>query len=210
MPLKPDYATLAEFKRYVRIDAADVTDDDELQGALSAASRAIDDATDRQFGVLSAAAARYITPVWSDDLGKWTLPIDDLMDSTGLVVKSDLDDDGVFETTIAAGDRYLWPIDAPALGRPWSHIVLRSTAQFMLRSGSVEVTALYGWTAVPATIKTATLLQASRFYKRRDAPFGIAGSPELGNQIRLLPKADPDVEVMVRDYRVWSMMTTVG
>lgn len=56
---------------------------------------------------------------------------------------------------------------------------------------------------VPPTITAACLLQASRFWKRRDAPFGIAGSPVLGNEMRLLAKLDPDVEVMLWNYVNW-------
>lgn len=53
---------------------------------------------------------------------------------------------------------------------------------------------------VPSTIKLATLMQAGRWAKRRDAPFGIAGSPETGSEMRLLAKLDPDVEVMLGGY----------
>jgi hypothetical protein len=75
----------------------------------------------------------------------------------------------------------------------------------------VQVTATWGWTAVPATIKKATLLQASRFYKRRDAPFGVAGSPDMGSEMRLLAKVDPDVEVMLGDYRrKWGAVGSSG
>jgi hypothetical protein len=62
------------------------------------------------------------------------------------------------------------------------------------------VTAVWGWTAVPTSVKQATLLQASRFHKRRHAPFGVAGSPEMGSEIRLLSRVDPDVSVALRDF----------
>jgi hypothetical protein len=64
----------------------------------------------------------------------------------------------------------------------------------------VKVTALWGWTAVPVAVKQATLLQASRFFSRRHSPYGVAGSPELGSEIRLLARVDPDVGVSLRDY----------
>lgn len=56
---------------------------------------------------------------------------------------------------------------------------------------------------VPDSIKLACLLQASRFFIRREAPFGIAGSPEAGSELRLLAKVDPDVEVILGPYRSW-------
>jgi len=46
--------------------------------------------------------------------------------------------------------------------------------------------------------KVATVLQANRLLKRRHAPFGVAGSPELGSELRLLARVDPDVAVSLR------------
>jgi hypothetical protein len=43
-------------------------------------------------------------------------------------------------------------------------------------------------------------MQASRLLSRRDAPFGIAGSPEMGSEMRLLAKLDPDVDLLVQPY----------
>lgn len=57
--------------------------------------------------------------------------------------------------------------------------------------------------AVPVSIHFATLVQAARLVKRRDAPFGVVGSPEMGNELRLLARLDPDVEVLVANHRVW-------
>lgn len=59
-------------------------------------------------------------------------------------------------------------------------------------------------TTIPDSIVMACLLQAGRFYKRRDALFGIAGSPEMGNEMRLLAKLDPDVALLVKSaYDMW-------
>lgn len=57
---------------------------------------------------------------------------------------------------------------------------------------------------VPDVIQMATLLQAARFFKRKGAPFGIAGSPEMGSELRLLSRLDPDVELMLfGQRRIW-------
>jgi hypothetical protein len=55
--------------------------------------------------------------------------------------------------------------------------------------------------AVPDGVVLACLLQASRWYKRRDAPFGIAGSDLMGAAMRLAAKVDPDVAVLLSTYR---------
>lgn len=203
--LHPDYATLDDLRAYLRItEVADVEADLPLALAINAASRAVDRATDRQFGVLSTAAARYYRPVWSEVHGKWLAHIDDLMSISGISVKADTNDDAVYETTIT--DYRLWPLNAASDEQPWREIVFGSGASLGTQEGSIEITALWGWSAVPATVKNATLIQASRFYKRRDSPFGIAGSPELGNELRLLAKVDPDVAVMLMPFRRWEMV----
>jgi len=46
----------------------------------------------------------------------------------------------------------------------------------------------------------ATLIQASRLFVRRQSPFGIAGSPDLGT-VRLSSRVDADVEALLRPFR---------
>jgi hypothetical protein len=200
--LHPDNVDIDEVRAYVRItDPTDNVDDSVLSLAISAASRLIDNATDRQYGLGGDAFARYYTPCYSPTLGRYEAEIDDLMSSTGLVVKTDLEYDGVYETTIT--DYVLHPRNAPSDYKPWTKLVFGQGVTTSYREGSLEVTAVWGWTAVPEAIKTATLIQASRFYKRRDAPFGVAGSPAMGNELRLLAKLDPDVEMLLLPFRSW-------
>lgn len=55
-------------------------------------------------------------------------------------------------------------------------------------------------TPVPSSIKLACMIQASRWYKRQDSPFGVLGSQEFGNYTRLLSQFDPDVQMLLNDY----------
>lgn len=200
MALFPDYCTLAELRSFVRIsDAADTGEDTHLSAAITAASRAIDHTTRRQFGLVAAPAARYYTPYVSDVYGR-VIDIDDLMTTTSLVVKTDLDDDHVYENTITA--YRLWPLNAAGNSKPWTRLAFDTTASVSGNTGSVEVTASWGWTSVPATVKEAALIQASRFYKRKDSPYGVAGADAMGNSIRLLARVDPDVYTMLLPYTV--------
>lgn len=196
MALHPDYCTSAELKAYITTVSA--TDDSRIALAITAASRAIETATDRQFGVLSVAAARYYSVCRYGD-GRYIAEVDDFQSAAGLVVKFDLDDDYTYETTTTAFRKL--PLNAASDTLPWTQLAFNSGTTVSLTKDALEVTALWGWTAVPDTIKQATLLQASRFFKRKDAPFGVAGSPEMGNELRLLAKCDPDVEVMIQAYR---------
>lgn len=59
MAWKPDYATVAQLKAFARIPVGDTIDDVEIGFAVSAASRAVDQATNRQFGVVDEPEVRY-------------------------------------------------------------------------------------------------------------------------------------------------------
>lgn len=193
MPWAPDYITTAELKRYLRIDVADTQDDLDLADAITAASRAVDFTTERQFGQVAAPEARLYTARYDCSRGLWVIKTDDLQDATGLTV------------TTTGGSINLFakqPVNAAQRGRVWTRLVVdkANTTTIKGTENEVTVTARWGWTAVPVTIKQATKLQASRIFKRRDAPFGVAGSPDAGSEIRLLDRVDPDVAVTIRPY----------
>lgn len=202
-----DYATLAELKHYVKIPDDDTEDDAELALDLTAASRAVDRACLRQFGKSAAAEDRYFTAQWDRWLQAWVIRVDDITDSTGLTLAYDSAGDATYGGAITA--YRLLPRNAAAKGRPWEEIqVLRSSSVMPSGTdGAIKVHSLFGWSAVPSTVKLATLLQASRFAARRDSPYGVAGSPDAGSELRLLAKVDPDVAVMLAGYRrKWGMV----
>jgi hypothetical protein len=123
--------------------------------------------------------------------------VDDFMSVTSLAIASDMDADAVYEQTI--DDFVKLPLNAAANLRPWTDLQLNEFGS--ANEGSLRVTALWGWTAVPDPILEATLLQASRFATRRSSPYGVAGSPDMGNELRLLSKLDPDVKMMLVPFR---------
>ena len=193
MAWAPDYVTVGDLRSYRRL--GDAGDDVELALAVTSASRAIDEATGRQFGKTDGAETRTYDAGWSDEHGLYVVEIDDVMNLTGFVAT----------VSGAAVTNYrLWPRNAAQQGRPWERMYLRSVTPDPLGCGlgTVDITANpWGWTAVPTTIKNASLLQASRLFADRNAPFGVAGSPDMGNEMRLLAKVHPDVEVMVTPYK---------
>lgn len=191
MAWAPDYATEDDLRDYLRVD--DLEDAVQAALAITTASRAVDDHANRQYGKLDAVAARVYT-AWPDyERGRWVVTIDDLMSTAGLVVTVD---------GIAVTDYDLEPVNAAADGRPWTSLAFTDDSEATPTGAvhEVSITAVWGWTAVPDPVKQATLLQASRLLKRRDAPFGVAGSPELGSEMRLLAKVDPDVAVALRGW----------
>lgn len=194
MAWAPDYCTAAELKSWMRITVN--TEDTLLGFTVTAASRAVDGYCNRQFGSVTPAVTRYYQ--WDGTCDGWraVLLIDDLQTVTDLVVATDDDDDGTADTTLTLGTDFdLWPLNAAADGVPWTGIMLRPSAPvtFPKVPRAVHVTAKFGWTAVPDAVVQATLMQGARFFSRRNAPFGVAGSPELGSEVRLLEKLDPDL-----------------
>lgn len=201
MAWSPGYCTVEELQA---LTGSDAEEHEVLMGlAIEAASRAVDQATNRQFGKVAQAEARTYTARYDKRQGHWFIEIDDLMSVTNLAVAYDDNGDQVYDRSIT--DYRLAPFNAASEGRPWTKLIVRSSSAVQPTSadGAVQVTALWGWTAVPDTVKQATLIQAHRFFMRRDAAFGVAGSPDLGNELRLLSKLDPDVAVMLTRYVRW-------
>ena len=52
----------------------------------------------------------------------------------------------------------------------------------------------------PFPIVQACYLMTARLFKRREAPFGTAGSAEMGT-LTVVPKIDPDIRSILNDYR---------
>lgn len=202
MALYPDYVTASELKAQLRV--TDSADDAAVAIAVTAASRAIDHACNRQFGLNGSAAARVYH--WQGHCidGRLAVPIFDLMTTTALVVKVDQGDDGTYETTLTLNtDFFLWPDNAAGDVKPWTYLLFGSQAQVYPHgvARELEVTANWGWSTVPTIVKQACLIQAARFFVRRDSAYGVAGSPEIGSEVRLLDRLDPDVAMMLAAVR---------
>lgn len=187
MPWKPDYTTLAPTKEYLRV--ADTVDDTQLAVWITAASRAIDRKTNRQFGSVAAPVTRTYrrTPAYDPTTGLWLLEIDDLQDATGLTING---------VAYASAGATLLPDNAAADGVPYERVgmgswpVASSPGAPMLNTLTSQ---RWGWPAFPTQVPAAVWLQINRWASRRDSPYGIAGSPDQGSEMRLLAKLDPDV-----------------
>lgn len=194
MSWAPNYVTEAEMRAFLRINDSD--DDVQLGVAITAASRAIDRHANRQFGVVAAAEERFYTGQYDRHRCRWLVDVDDFMTVTDLVVEVD----GTAVTTFVKEPR-----NAAAEGEPWTSLVFDLDSP-VVPTGAVDevsVTALWGWTSVPTAVKQATYLQASRFFARRDSPYGIAGSPDAGSELRLLARLDVDVATSLGPYLRW-------
>lgn len=182
-----EYIELALLKAELNIPAEDETRNTSLTLNIQAASLAIDDRCGRSFGVDETPTTR-VVPTRGNVLversyGTWAgtrLLVPDI--STEAITV-----DGVTGFEPRFDGRPGWPITSLYLpSRAWS-------------GTSVSITALWGWAAVPATIRQACLLQALRYARRPGSPEGVAGSAEWG--LIAIPRLDPDVRALVEPYR---------
>lgn len=186
------YVDLATLKT-----ALGITDSDRdvlLSQAIEAASASIDERCGRTFGRDEEPSPRVFSVrgrvVRQEDCTH-LLMIDDVADLDGFKVETG----GPGDWTEITGYETA-PDNALSRGRPVTGLV----RPFWSSVGKVRVTAVWGWPDVPAQIVQATLLQASRLYRRKDSPEGVAGSAEWG--LVRVPSLDPDVRALVEPFRL--------
>ena len=177
-----------------------------IETAIVEACGAIDLHCGQAFTKDVAATARMYAP--ADVCSAW---VDPFWSTTDLVVKTDVDDDGVFETTVAAADYELDRFGgarAHLLGAPYDTV--RSLAAafpvYGRRRLTLQVTATWGWAAVPSNVSAAAKILAHDLWKRKDVAFGVAtsgvaefGGMRIGRDV--LAQVAPLVSPFVRTDR---------
>lgn len=191
-----DYVTLANAKAYLRI--ADTADDAYITSLITAASRTIDDHCGRQFSQDATVSARVYSTSYTD-----LVSVDDISTITGLILKTDHDNDGVYETTWSSTDYQMEPLNWLTQGRAVYQI--RSTQRSYWfpvwhQTSAIQVTARWGWPAVPEPVAEACLLQVARLHMRRQSPGGVIVSPDLQAE-RIYAAVDPDAKVLLQPFR---------
>ena len=206
----PVYIDADTFKQTAGLGATSYADAD-VDVALAAASRAVDDVTSRRFWPdADATQVRYFDIV-RDDI----VEIEDLITLTSVAV--DANADGVYETTwTSPTDFTLEPVNAPADGRPYER--LRFMHQWYgvatgwagigdwpwwrrqwptIGRNAVKITGQFGWESVPSQVVTATSIIASRLLLRsREAPFGVVGGGLDAQAVRIA-STDPDLTLLL-------------
>lgn len=206
MTITNGYATLAQM--YAELDITDTKYDPKLETAIAAASRQIDGHTGRRFWQDATVVDRQYFPS-----STVYVEVDDISTTTGLVVKIDTNDDGTFAQTLTITTNYIVaPVNAPDMVpvQPYTQIRLvdRGVSAFPnWGSGrpSVQVTAKFGWPAIPDDVVKACLVQAVMLFKSSEAPFGAVqlGFDQSGVQRmsgRLHPVAVGLLEPYVKQY----------
>lgn len=208
MTWAPDYCTVPDVKGYLRI--SDTADDVLLGLWVTAASRAVDKNCGRQFGQVATSEDRVYEAHFDSHIGCWVVEVDDLYGSTITVTGPD---------SHAITDFEFGPVNALVKGKVYERLLLTRPVSAAFPGGwwgwpyatvvqsnrqRVKVTvssAQWGWPSVPPAVKVATMLQAARLSARRDAPFGVAGSPADGSEVRLFAQLDPDLVTSLAAFK---------
>ena len=190
------YTTLQDVKTGLQIE--DSNDDTDIQAAIISASRMIDDYCQRGFyqeGTLAAPVTKYYSPV-----NPWYLEIDDLIQPTE--IRSRANQTGAFNTVWDLDTDLMYePVNNPEIGRPVTRLLAIQTYVFpYFFPQTVKITGVWGYSSIPVEVQMACKIQAARLFVRKQSPFGIAGSVELGT-VRLSSRLDPDVEMLLKTFR---------
>lgn len=172
-----NYITDAELKAQLSIN--DTVDDTQVALAATAATRRVNALTGREFEPDTSATSRVYEP-----LNIYRVLIDDAHEITSVKTGPG---DGTYTTTLTVTTDY-WtkPLDGIGAdlmaGWPASSI---ETEGILLKHRAcrptVQVTAKWGWAAVPEAVKQATMFLGVRYLRLRDVPFGLmAGGLDTG------------------------------
>lgn len=200
MAITNGYATLAQFQAYANMSTITGDETTTIEKAIEAASRTIDRIADRRFYMDTNATARLYRSV-----DFYTLPVDDIGSTSGLVVALDADGNGNYTDTLTLNTDYvLDPVTAPQKGRPYTAITMVGSDTFPLpisRRPQVQVTAKFGWYngTPPDDVVEACLILSADYVKRASSVGGVLGLSELG-AIRMSPLGR-DISAIVRAYR---------
>ncbi len=195
------YSTVAALKSRLGIDPTDVADDYEIHVACFSASRAIENVCERHFWRTPTGTVRTFVPC---SMYEVRLPeFNDLVSVATL--KTDSSGDGVFETTWAATDYQLLPLNPSAAPEPKPYTKIKAVGSLtfplpyvrLSRDDRVEISGVFGWPSIPIGVKQASLALAEEIFASKDARFGVASFGEFG-AIRV--RENPLVRRMILPY----------
>jgi len=196
MAITNGLCSLTDVKSAMRI--TDNLDDAQLELAVETASRQIEAYCNRQFTADSTATAR----VYAAD-SPWLLNLDDFYTTTGFQIATGTVP-GSYVTIWQTTDYQLEPLNGRLNAVSWPYTRIRPIASltFPMDYGKalVQVTAKWGWAAVPVAVRTATVRQAQHIFTSRDLPLGATAFGETGI-IRIGREAiHPEARQLLQDY----------
>jgi len=193
------YCTLAEVKAALRL--TDNVDDTLLENAIESASRRIDGYTGRFFYKTSQ------TPITMYPYNEYLLFFPADVATNSITIKIDTTANGTYATTLVQGVDYLLePTDTVLQSRPYLNARMVGGATFPLfvtpSFPTVQVTAQWGWNAVPDDVNQACVLLAMRQFARLNAALGVVGFADMAITVRAI---DPDVRDLLSPYKMFGI-----
>jgi hypothetical protein len=195
MAITRGYCTLAEVKAALRL--TDSIDDTLIENSVEGASRRIDGYCGRFFYQTTNAVKFFASDAYR-------LAVPDMSSDTGLVVQTDDNGDGTFETTWTLNTDYiLEPTDNDLQSRPYRRITATGGKTFPMfyipQDAGVQVTATWGWPSIPDDVREACVLLSMRQFARYNAALGVMAFGDMAVSVR---SVDPDVRDLLSPYRV--------
>jgi hypothetical protein len=193
------YCTLAEVKAALRL--TDNVDDTLLENAIESASRRIDGYTGRFFYKTSQTA------ITMYPYNEYLLFFPADVATNSITIKVDTTANGTYATTLTQGVDYLLePTDVVLQSRPYLNARMVGGATFPLyvtpSFPTVQVTAIWGWNAVPDDVNQACVLLAMRQFARLNAALGVVGFADMAITVRAI---DPDVRDLLSPYKMFGI-----
>jgi len=191
------YTTTALVKASLGIPLAATAEDTAIQAAIDAAAALIDNYTGRTFETVTES--RTFLPRTAS-----IVDVDDIATTDSLVIKTDEDQDGSFETTLTVTTDYVIIKNSA----PFRQItnVNRGWPLSLYGRPTIEITATWGYgTSVPDNIKQAALLMATRLFQRKASPLGFqAGAISEFGPVRI-SRTDPDVAALLQGTKLFGV-----
>jgi hypothetical protein len=198
MALSDPYATVAQYR--AMIGKADVGADAEILSDLTAISRYLEGRLGRFFNVDTVAVARtYALPNTTS-----VLTIDDLAAAPTSIKIASATGSFASATAFASTDYELLPLNALLQPEPWPYTAINlpswsTQGGSFARDARVQVTGRFGWPAVPAAIRSATIQLCGIL--RMESPRATMRIDELGDQTVASRDAQRIIDKLLDQYR---------
>jgi hypothetical protein len=193
MAIGDPYATVDDLKSYLfkQQEVKAALYDSDLISALNSASQDIEEFCGRQFNRQDTPSTRIYVP---KSLKRCF--VDDFFTTTGMVLNTDPGGTGTFsQPWDVTTEVEMFPLNNTVAGVPnWPFNELHACRGLYFpkyapnpyrRIAVVQLTASWGWAAVPAPVHQACLIMAAETWKLRDAPFGVAGFTQFGGAVKV-------------------------
>ena len=204
------YCEVDDVRNWIAV--TDSRDEMEIGAALLAADRSIDVHCGQRFEMDDTASPRQFQVGHTGvvDLGAQYSVIGT---TAGMIVATDDNDDGVFETTWLTTDWRSEPLSGVGpdgrTGWPITRLVAiadRTFPRLPLRHG-VQITARWGWAVTPDPIKLAARMLAVAWHHRRATVTGQGGFDQFfASAIR----DDPTIADLLSPYRHGTAIVGIG